>query len=294
MQFDVVATNPPFQDSTNRKKTQHKLWINFTRETFSKWLKPEGLLLQVSPSSFLSPSSKVLKIFQEKIVEFLRLDIKGHFPDVNSTFAYYSVVNKDSAGEYTNIVNEKGLFTKKIDDSIFYLPNDFCDESLSIHNKVIFKQQDRLQVLYDYVTCHNVLIHRNDTISKKYTEKHIHPIYHTNKQIWYSQVRQDWADKKKVMWTRSGYTKPFYDDGRYGGTDMMYYVIVDNANEGLNLLHNLQSKLMKYILETAKWSGFGNEKVFTSLPNLPRDKKLSDEDIFNLFNLTEEEITYVG
>jgi len=294
MQFDVVATNPPFQDSTNRKKTQHKLWINFTRETFSKWLKPEGLLLQVSPSSFLSPSSKVLKIFQEKIVEFLRLDIKGHFPDVNSTFAYYSVINRDSGGEYTNIVNEKGLFTKRIDDSIFYLPNDFCDESLSIHNKVIFNQQDRLEVLYDYVTCHNVLIHRNDTISKKYTEKHIHPIYHTNKQIWYSQVRQDWADKKKVMWTRSGYTKPFYDDGRYGGTDMMYYVIVDNANEGLNLLHNLQSKLMKYILETAKWSGFGNEKVFTSLPNLPRDKKLSDEDIFNLFNLTEEEIKYVG
>ena len=294
MQFDVVATNPPFQDSTNRKKTQHKLWINFTRETFNKWLKPEGLLLQVSPSSFLSPSSKVLKIFQEKIVEFLRLDIKGHFPDVNSTFAYYSVINRDSGGEYTNIVNEKGLFTKRIDDSIFYLPNDFCDESLSIHNKVIFNQQDRLEVLYDYVTCHNVLIHRNDTISKTYTEKHIHPIYHTNKQIWYSQVRQDWADKKKVMWTRSGYTKPFYDDGRYGGTDMMYYVIVDNANEGLNLLHNLQSKLMKYILETAKWSGFGNEKVFTSLPNLPRDKKLSDEDIFNLFNLTEEEIKYVG
>ena len=294
MRFDVVATNPPFQDSTNRKKTQHKLWINFTRETFSKWLKPEGLLLQVSPSSFLSPSSKVLKIFQEKIVEFLRLDIKDHFPDVNSTFAYYFVVNKDSADEYTNIVNEKGLFTKKIDNSIFYLPNDFCDESLSIHNKVIFNQQDRLEVLYDYVTCHNVLIHRNDTISKTKTEKHIYPIYHTNKQIWYSQVRQDWADKKKVMWTRSGYTKPFYDDGKYGGTDMMYYVIVDSDEEGLNLLHNLQSKLMQYILKTAKWSGFGNEKVFTCLPNLPRDKKLSDEDIFNLFDLTENEVDYVG
>ena len=42
MQFDVVATNPPFQDSTNRKKTQHKLWINFTKEAFNKWLKPDG------------------------------------------------------------------------------------------------------------------------------------------------------------------------------------------------------------------------------------------------------------
>ena len=268
MQFDVVATNPPFQDSTNRKKTQHKLWINFTKEAFSKWLKPDGLLLQVSPSSFLSPSSKVLKLFQQKVVEFLRLDVKEYFPTVNSTFAYYSVINRDSDGEYTNIVNEKGVFTKKIDDNIFYLPNDFCEESLSIHSKVIF--------------------------SKTETEKHIYPIYHTNNQIWYSQVRQEWADKKKVMWTRSGYTKPFYDDGKYGGTDMMYYVIVNSDEEGLNLLHNLQSKLMQYILKTAKWSVFGNEKVFNSLPNLPRDEKLSDEDIFNLFNLTEEEIQYVG
>ena len=213
---------------------------------------------------------------------------------MNSTFAYYSVINRDSDGEYTNIVNEKGVFTKRIDDNIFYLPNDFCEESLSIHSKVIFNKNDRLEVKYDYVTCHNVLIHRNDTISKTETEKHIYPIYHTNKQIWYSQIRQDWADKKKVMWTRSGYTKPFYDDGKYGGTDMMYYVIVNSDEEGLNLLHNLQSKLMQYILKTAKWSGFGNEKVFNSLPNLPRDKKLSDEDIFNLFNLTEEEIQYVG
>ena len=143
MQFDVVATNPPFQDSTNRKKTQHKLWINFTQEAFNKWLKPGGLLLQVSPSSFLSPSSKVLKLFQQKVVEFLRLDIKDYFPMVNSTFAYYSVVNKDSVGEYTSIVNERGLFNKKIDNNIFYLPNDFCEESLSIHSKVVLiKRRD--------------------------------------------------------------------------------------------------------------------------------------------------------
>ena len=152
MQFDVVATNPPFQDYSNRKKTQHKLWINFTKEAFSKWLKPGGLLLQVSPSSFLSPSSKVLKLFQQKVVEFLRLDVKEYFPTVNSTFAYYSVINRDSDGEYTNIVNEKGVFTKRIDDNIFYLPNDFCEESLSIHSKVIFNKNDRLEVKYDYVT----------------------------------------------------------------------------------------------------------------------------------------------
>ena len=75
---------------------------------------------------------------------------------------------------------------------------------------------------------------------------------------------------------------------------MIYYVLVNNANEGLNLLHNLESKLMKYILETAKWSGFGNEKVFKALPNLPRDKELTDDEVYQLFGLTEPEIEYVG
>ena len=96
------------------------------------------------------------------------------------------------------------------------------------------------------------------------------------------------------MWSRSGYTKPFYDNGKYGGTDMIYYVLVESQDEGLNLLHNLESKLIQYILRTAKWSGFGNEKVFKALPNLPRDKKLNDDELYSLFGLTEKEIEYVG
>ena len=95
------------------------------------------------------------------------------------------------------------------------------------------------------------------------------------------------------MWSRSGYTKPFYDDGVYGGTDMAYYVLVPDDESGLNLLSNLNTKLMKYILKTAKWSGFGNEKVFRALPNLPMDRRLSDLEMYVLFGLTEEERNYV-
>ncbi len=293
MQFDVVATNPPFQDSTKKKKTQHKLWIDFTQRAFDKWLKPGGILLQVSPSSFLSPSNKILKIFQEKMVLFLNLDTKKYFPDVGSTFADYAIVNTSSRFQQTQITTDSGTFLKILDNSVFYLPNDICEEAYAVHKKVIFDQKDKLDVRYDYVTCHNVLIHRNDTISKVKTDVHIHPIFHTNSQVWYSQVRQDWADKKKVMWSRSGYTKPFYDNGVYGGTDMAYYVLVPDDESGLNLLSNLNTKLMKYILKTAKWSGFGNEKVFRALPNLPMDRRLSDLEMYVLFGLTEEERDYV-
>lgn len=293
MQFDVIATNPPFQDSTNKKKTQHKLWIDFTQKTFSEWLKPGGVLLQVSPSSFLSPSNKILKIFQSKAVKYLHLDTKTYFPKVGSTFADYMIRNQ-SDDEKTEIVTEAGIFYQKIDSSVFYLPIDVCKESLSIHRKVIFDQKERLNVKYDYVTCHNVnILRKTDIISKTKDDEYVHPILHTNKQIWYSKIRQDWANKKKVMWSRSGYTKPFYDDGILGGTDMAYYVPVSSDECGENLVHNLNSKLIRYILTTAKWSGFGNEKVFCRLPNLPTDRKMSDAEIYLLFGLTNKEREYV-
>ena len=292
MQFDIVATNPPFQDTTKRGKTHHKLWIDFTLKTFSHWLKPDGILLQVSPNSFLSPSSKILQLFKSKAVKFLHLDTKTFFPTVGSTFVDYMVTNSPGE-EKTDIVTEQGKFEQKIDSSIVYLPNDVCEHSLSIHQKVMFNESDRLDVRYDYVTCHNVNILRNTgRLSKTETDEHVHPILHTNKQIWYSKVRQQFAPKKKVMWSRSGYTKPFYDDGVLGGTDMAYYVIVKDKESGENLSHNLNSVLIKYILKTAKWSGFGNDKVFLRLPNLPTDCKMSDEDIFDLFNITESERAY--
>lgn len=293
MQFDVVATNPPFQDSTNKKKTQHKLWIDFTQRTFDKWLKPGGVLLQVSPSSFLSPSNKILKIFQSKAVKFLHLDTKTYFPKIGSTFADYMVENNPSAGK-TEIVTEQGRFDQEIDATIFYLPIDVCEESLSIHRKVIFDFAGKLDVRYDYVNCHNVNILRGTgLISKTKDDEFTHPILHTNKQIWYSKARQEWASKKKVMWSRSGYTKPFYDDGVLGGTDMAYYVIVNDKKSGENLTHNLDSLLLRYILKTAKWSGFGNEKVFCKLPNLPTDRKMTDDEIFDYFEIDKQEREYV-
>ena len=293
MQFDVIATNPPFQDSTNKKKTQHKLWIDFTQKTFSEWLKPGGVLLQVSPSSFLSPSNKILKIFQSKAVKYLHLDTKTYFPKVGSTFADYMIRNQ-SDDEKTEIVTQASRFYQKIDASVFYLPIDVCEESLSIHRKVVFNRKESLDVRYDYVTCHNVnILRKTDIISKTNDDEYVHPILHTNKQIWYSKIRQDFANKKKVMWSRSGYTKPFYDDGVLGGTDMAYYVLVSSDECGENLVHNLNSKLLRYILTTAKWSGFGNEKVFRALPNLPTDRKMTDGEIYLLFGLTNNEREYV-
>ena len=289
MKFDVVITNPPFQDSVNRNVTPHKLWIDFTVKTFEEWLVDGGVLIQVSPSSFMSPSSKILKLFKNRKTIRIDLNQEHHFPGVSSTFAYYVVQNVPNDGPTTI----DGEFSIRLDDNVFYLPNDFCEESFSIHQKVMFDTIDKLLVEHDYVTCHNILIHNSDTLSKTETKKHIYPVFHTNKQTWYSSIKQDFLESKKVMWTRSGYTKPFYDKGTMGVTDLSYFVRVDNDKQGEALVHNLNNKLFQYMFRTAKWSGFGNDKVFKALPELPHIK-LSDKDMFLHFGINGKEQCYIG
>lgn len=288
--FDLVFVNPPFENKLKRNKTPHKLWIDFTLKTFNEWLKPDGYLYQISPSSFSSPSSKILKLFREKNVKEIHFNQSEYFKNISISISWYIIQNNNNLSE-TNI-NDK--FKILIDDNVIYIPNDISNPiSLKIHDKIMFKKNTKIKLEKDYVTCHNIRLKDEDSsLSKIETEKHKYPVFHTNKQIWYSSIKQSLSEKKKVMFTRSGYTKPFYDDGNYGVTDLGYYIVVSNKNEGENLSHNLNTDIFKYIFKTARWSGFGNEKVFSNISKLP-DKKYTNDEIYKYFKLTNDEIKYI-
>jgi hypothetical protein len=290
MKFDLVITNPPFQDSERRGKTPHKLWIDFTIRCFDKWLKPGGYLAQVSPSSFRSPNSRVLDLMKRLQTTFISFDSGAHFPDVGSSFAHYVMRNSPrEIGETTEVISQGRHFRFAFKEDLAYLPNQLMIEDLQIHSKVMFQSRTCLKVEWDYVTCHNIRIHNSDSLSRERTRKHKYPVLHTNRQIWWSSIQQPFATKKKVMWSRSGYTLPFFDKGELGGTDMAYFIVVRTVSQGRRLEKILNSALYKYIFNTAKWSGFGNERVFSMLPELPESVEVTDEGIFDHFSLNDEE-----
>lgn len=284
MQFDVILTNPPFQDTTKRGKTPHKLWIDFTLRSW-ELLKDGGVLCQVSPASFRSPNSKILGLMREHHTPLIRFNTDRYFPGVGSSFSDYAII-KGPPRAHTFIQGQPVDLT-----TVAYLPNDTDPLALGIHQKVMFDTTDKLPVEHDYVTCHNSLV-KHDTLRKEKTDLHIHPVLHTNRQIWWSTNRQEFAGARKVMWSRSGYTQPRYDPGRLGCTDMGYFVRVESDADGEWLVHNLTSKLFRYIFTTAKWSGFGNERVFAMLPNLPR-VALTDKQVYDLFGLSQVERSHV-
>jgi hypothetical protein len=299
LSFKCIAGNPPFTD-VSRNNTQHKLWIDFTKLAFNKLLERDGYLAWVTPASFSSPSNKILSIFQSYKTLFLSFDTNAYFKavdnDVGIKMAHY-IIQRQLDTSSTNVQINNTNFDFTFNQSVVYLPNDICQMSLSIHNKVMWATTDKLRVEHDYVTCHNVQLARKSPadcpISKTKTQTHIYPILHTNNQIWYSSIEQLFLSKKKVLWSRSGESKPRYDNGTMGITDMGYYVLVNTDSEGINLAHILNLKLFKYIFKTAKWSGFGNEKVFSMLPNIPLHQQWSDNQLYEYFNITPEEQTYI-
>jgi hypothetical protein len=294
VKFDVILTNPPFQDSVNRKKTPHKLWIDFTLAVFDRLLADGGSLVQVSPASFSSPSNVVLELMEENQTNVLRFETDHHFRDIGSSFSDYWVVKTENDPRPTTVVKGEERFDIELDKTMSYLPNDLSRLSMAVHTKVMFTPRPRLPVEWDYVVCHNIRRYdKEPTLVMEPSAGYPHPVFHTNNITWWSSLRQEWADDLKVMWTRSGYTKPFFDAGVHGGTDMAYFVRVSSESEGAALAANLSTALFQYVFKTAKWSGFGNERVFAGLPDLPRDRAMSDDEMFELFDLTDEEVKYV-
>ncbi len=285
-----IIGNPPFQNREKKGKTQHKIWIEFTKKVITM-MGDGDTLMWIIPQSWGSPSNKVLKLMKQNDLRYVNFDTGTYFPGVGSTFSDFLLVKTKYSGETAVIKDGKNL---KIDFSkLLYCPGDINTTSLSIHNKIIFSQKNKLPVKYDYVKCHNVLIKDCTTLSREKTDKHIHPIFHTNSQVWYSSIKQDFSADKKVMWTRSGYTKPFYDKGVYGVTDMGYYSPVSSDDQGELIADILNSKVFSYIFTTAKWSGFGNELVFTSLPDVRNMKEFSFTYICEYFGLTDDEKDYI-
>lgn len=301
MRFDVILTNPPFQDTVNRNSTPHKLWIDFTKAVFSRLLADGGTLCQVSPASFGSPSNVVLDLMREYQTSVLRFDTEGHFrragSNVGSTFSDYAITKEPTGDAITTVVTASGEFSLALDLSVWYLPNDLSETSMSIHRKVIFETTDKLPVEWDYVTCHNIKRHAHRTkvvtLSENEHEDFPYPAYHTNNKVWWTSVRPEWATQPKVVWSRSGYMQPIADAGEYCVTDMAYYVLTDTYQEAQNLAANMSVDVLRYVYTTAKWSGYGNERVFAALPELPRDRVLSNAQAYELFGLTEEEVAYV-
>jgi hypothetical protein len=115
-----------------------------------------------------------------------------------------------------------------------------------------------------------------------------YPIRHTSKRdVRYSNIKHSLSDKHKILMNLSGNLNPIYDEGKLGFTQAQLYLLTDCKD----YVTILKSKLYTFIFNICKWSGFNIEKIFYDIPFVK--KEMTNQEIYNLFNLTNTEIELI-
>jgi len=284
--FDIVIGNPPYQDNNKNGGFQpknHNLWSKFIIESEKK-LRNSGFILFVTPDSWRSPSSKILELFKNNTLIYVEFDVAKHFPGVGSTFSYYLL----KIGKFEEKCKMYGTDLEM--SKLMFIPNG-GKIGLSIHLKTTMSKNEKINLLCDTTSNHSSS--KKSQLSKYRTDENIFKVHHTNAQTFYSKNKSKHHDQKKVYFTISGYFNPKYDNGEISTSEICPYIVVDNETIGLNLLSFLNSKLYRFLVNSAKWSGFLNKDILRLLPNMNTNHNYTDDELYSFFNLTTEEIYFI-
>ena len=286
--FDAVIGNPPFENNTNDKRMalNHNLWSVFLQWAYAH-ISEEGFLLFITPTSWMSPTSKTKDIFYNNHVLYLNLnECKKHFK-VGSTFSYYLIQKTTRVG--TTVVDCE--YKKKQYSSICdlrdreYLPNFTTNVTLGIIDKFMTNEVEKVSFR---TSCelHNTT-HKNK-LQDVSSDTFVYPVRHTIKRnTRYSSTPHSMQYKNKILMNLSGNLTPIYDEGVVGFTQAQLYLLTSSSQ----YVHILKSKLYMFVFKICKWSGFNIERVFHSIPFIA--EVTSDAEIYKLFQLTTEEVDMI-
>jgi hypothetical protein len=297
MKFNIIIGNPPFQKvETGETKKEIRIskynsnyWSIFVKNCFNSLLKDKGYLLFITPFSWMSSGSQLCDIYYKHQLLYINIAECGRwFGGVGSTFSYYLIKKEANNGGETEVVckyrSNKVIYKSKIcipSDTTF-LPTLLSKDALGIVNK-FFKHN------FDSIT-----FKKNCWANDFYNPKNKHlfggvgeyeypVLMSTTKGLGSSKEKDPITDKKKIIMSFSGNNYPQYDDGLLGTTSIYMVALCDNKH----YVEVLNSKLYRFIFKVCKWCGFCNNLTYKNIPYIDYFK--NDEDIYNKFNLTEEE-----
>jgi len=289
--FDIVVGNPPYQEATKKgtgKTGGANLYTKFIEKIYSKF--DNKFLLFVTPPTFMNTrNKKKKKIFTENQIHVLNMEeCNRHFKSIGSKFCYFLLERietyKDTKVicEYNKNVYRSDMNLKEYD----YLPLLLDKNAVSIYDKTTNSENFDMNVIYTFD-------HRKKFISTSETKEFCYPLMRTAKQMRYSSKEHPAQQNRKVMFSLSGDLCPVYDDGILGMTDGIMWINVKDEEEGNYLINYFDKKLVKFILKIHKFSGFTDINILKKLPSVELVKNYTDEEIYNMFTLTQEEIDLI-
>jgi site-specific DNA-methyltransferase (adenine-specific) len=297
MRFDIIVGNPPYQSNNNKS---NKLWVKF----LNKSIELSDNICFIVPMSLMTSESKQIVEIRKKISNkknVFNLTRKDVF-NVGEKVVYFTSLISEKKQNTIILSNSQ---SKEVDDITKRLPVDVNDDiKLSIFRKI-----EKFPIKNDYVYDFN--LNSNQTTPKRLVEKglvsphqngeFIYPVHHSASKMLYSKVlvseysknNETTYGKLKVILNYSGGFKGekymFLSRNMVG--KQMLGLLVNNEEQGNNSISIYSSKLFSWYINSEKSGGF-NSGIF-KLPKMDNNRIWTDEEIYEFFNLTNEEIDYV-
>jgi hypothetical protein len=317
--YDAVIGNPPYQDSN--ATGDNKLYLEFIKYSLSI-LKIDKYLLFITPTNiknYITNKDKNRK-YINKFYELLFLSLNGankHFKGINTYFAYFLIKNNivSSCSTKVEFLRNKHIET---DEIIIYekqvLPLCLSNLDFNILNKCS-NILSKLHITFDIKKAfYNInskqtlqrirLTHiSNGDISRSMIDCYKYPIIDKiNKSkpfpgdVYYNKHLMNDHGKSKIIMCTGGYLMPSYDDiGLYNLSDNMIYMLCNTKEKYDGFVKLVNSKLIKYInLITMTDNIHGRDIVIQNMKILDLENITSDEIVYKLYNLSENEIELIN
>lgn len=257
MKFDLVMGNPPYQENTESDKgnKQGNFWMKFVIKGYSL-LKDGSKLIMVHPVTWTGIGSYGTSSFKFDSFKQMNPSILNF-----SCSRYFNVGIKIGYSILNKSVVDKTLIETQ-DDSWFVNLND-------------------IRVLPFLVSRNNI------SIANKIINKNAGKTYHFTEGV------DKNLGSKKVYILRSRFTDKIYID-ETGLTEDTWKCSMPLNNNMIGAHSVFQSKLVNYFFTIMGGkSGLSQTGILQNLPNVDLSRTWTDEELYDYFNLTNEEVCYI-
>jgi methylase of polypeptide subunit release factors len=294
--YDLIVANPPYAkllENGKRASKNHNLIKDFIEKALLQ-LKPNGYLLFITPDNWMSYADRNVLIETITSLQIIHLDIhsaKKYFKKIGSSFTWYIIQNR---AFYKNI-NVSGIWKKKeynssvISQKRKYIPllyNEIFQNILSktIDNTTLEKFEVKTSSDLHKFT-------KAEFICDKKTDIFKYKLIHTPSQIVYSSRPHKFQEGYKVFISTTDKYGVFIDN--CGMTQSIVFILCSNEEEAKKYLQILQHPLYIFINNICRWGNFNNIRILQSFPIPNIEYSGNQEEIYNYFNITEDEIEYI-
>lgn len=298
--FTVVVGNPPFKGQRDHEKKttgNGEPWVHYTIKAYNL-VEDNGYLGLTIPDSWTAPTFDLMgsresifnNYFKQANLLDINLDVKKYFGSVGTTPTTF-MLQKNQNYKYTTIHTASEKNDVDIREMSF-IPQDCSKTSLSIHQKILRHTTNKRQFKMRWtgsVTQTKVVADKDET--------HCFPVLdsHCNKPLRWGNRPDPDLNKRKVLLPYVGAYQVVIDDkGELGAKEQVSILFLNENEKGEYASDYYSSKLIKFIMNSNKWTQYILSQILNYIPINDFTKKWTEEEIYKFFNLSEEEITYIG